>query len=290
MSLKALLIPTLNRPPSRLKLRAFTQDVTIPKVIHQTFYTRDLPAKLQENVDLIRHLNPDWEYRFYDDSDIAAFIQAHYPAQVWRYFERIDPRYGAARADLFRYLLMYKMGGVYLDIKSLVTRPIELLKDDTLLLSNWEQVSGEFDWGGHYELRDIPAGEYQQWHIVCAPGHPCLKAVIEAVLSNIDKYDPNLHGTGKKGVLRVTGPIAYTIAIHRIRHEHPHRIVDIKAELGFEYNVYRDQSHEKAFKSHYSLQTAPVVRLGWAKRQITYLYALMQATHNMRQRRRANRA
>lgn len=290
MSLKALLIPTLNRPPSRSRLPSFPEGLTIPKIIHQTFYTRDLPEKLQENVDIIRQLNPEWEYRFYDDSDIAAFIQSNYPAHVWHYFERINSRYGAARADLFRYLLMYKMGGIYLDIKSVVTRPIQLREDDKLLLSNWEQKSGEFDWGGHYELRDIAAGEYQQWHIVCAPGHPCLKAVIEAVLSNIDTYDPSLHGVGKKGVLRVTGPVAYTMAIHRIQKQHAHRVVDITAELGLEYNVYRDQSHEKEFKSHYSLQTASVVQLGWAKRQLTHLYALMQAVHDMRQRRRANQA
>lgn len=290
MSLKALFIPTLNRPPARPKLDTFTEGDAIPKIIHQTFYSRDLPAKLQANVDLIRHLNPEWEYRFYDDVDIAEFIQTHYPAEVWRYFERIDSRYGAARADLFRYLLMYKMGGVYLDIKSVVTRPIQLQKNDKLLLSNWARVSGEFDWGGHYELRHIAAGEYQQWHIVCAPGHPCMKAVIETVLANIDSYNPSLHGVGKKGVLRVTGPVAYTVAIHRIQKEHAHRVVDITAELGFEYNVYRDQSHEKEFKSHYSLQTAPVVRLGWAKRQLTHVYALMQATHNVRERRRANGA
>ena len=288
MSLKALLIPTLNRPQARPKLENFDECDTIPKIIHQTFYTRDLPDKLQANVDLIRHLNPEWEYRFYDDDDIAEFIQTHYPDKVWRYFERINPCYGAARADLFRYLLMYKIGGVYLDIKSVATRPIQLKKDDRLLLSNWTRVSGEFDWGGHYELRHIEAGEYQQWHIICAPGHPCIKAVIENVLANIDTYDPSLHGTGKKGVLRVTGPVAYTLAIHRIQSEHPHRVVDIRSELGFEYNVYQNQSHEKEFKSHYSLQTAPIVRLNWVKRQLTHVYAMIQATHDMYARQRTN--
>ena len=262
----------------------------IPKIFHQTFYTRNLPEKLKASVDLICHLHPDWEYRFYDDEDIAIFIQTHYPAEIWRYFERIDPRYGAARADLFRYLLMYRIGGVYLDIKSAVTRPIQLQKDDKLLLSNWTRVNGEFDWGGHYELRHIAAGEYQQWHIVCVPGHPCIKAVIETVLQNIDSYDPSLHGIGKKGVLRVTGPIAYTVAIHRIQSDYSHRIVDIKDELGFEYNVYQDQSHEKVFKSHYSVQTAPVVRLSWIKRQLNRVYALIQAIHNARVRRQENNA
>jgi len=290
MSLKALLIPTLNRPPVHPRLDDFTMGEAIPKIIHQTFYTRDLPEKLAANVDQLRRLNPEWEYRFYDDADIAVFIQAHYPAEVWRYFERIDPSYGAARADFFRYLLMYKMGGIYLDIKSVMTRPIQLGDDDRLLLSHWPQVSEGFDWGGHYELRHIAAGEYQQWHIVCTPGHPCIKAVIETVLANIDKYDPSLHGVGKKGVLRVTGPIAYTTAIHRIQQNYPHRVVDIEAELGFEYNVYRDQSHEKEFKSHYSRQVTPVVRIGWTKRQFSRVYGLIQAIHDARVRRRENGA
>lgn len=282
MSLKALLIPTLNRQPLRAKLETITQGGGIPKIIHQTFYTRILSATLQANVENLKRLNPDWEYRFYDDNDIAIFIQSNYPSFVWRYFQRIDPCYGAARADFFRYLLMYKVGGVYLDIKSVAKRPFELQHDDMLLLANWKRVSGEFDWGGHYELRNIAEGEYQQWHIVCAPGHPCMKAVLENVMGNIDAYDPSLHGVGKKGVLRVTGPVAYTMAIHRIKDQHAHRVVDITAELGLEYNIYRDQSHEKVFKSHYSAQTAPVVRLGWAKRYLTTVYALFQAIHNMR--------
>jgi mannosyltransferase OCH1-like enzyme len=289
MSLKALLIPTLNRPPKRALLASIAEGDKIPRIIHQTFYDRTLPAQLQANVDRLRQLNPGWEYRFYDDSDIAAFIESNYPPLVWRYFERIDPRYGAARADLFRYLLMYKVGGVYLDIKSAATRPIDagLNEDDRFLLSKWERASGDFEgWGCSYDLRHIPGGEYQQWQIVCVPGHPYMKAVLETVLANIDAYDPSLHSVGKNGVLRVTGPIAYTIAIDRILSQHPHRVLDSRNDLGFEYNVYRNQSHETAFKSHYSLQTAPVVRLGLAKRQLTHLYALMQATHNLLQRSR----
>jgi inositol phosphorylceramide mannosyltransferase catalytic subunit len=282
MSLKSLLIPTLNQPPRRSLLAPLPAGESIPRILHQTFYDRTLPPELQRNVDRLRTLNPDWEYRFYDDADIRAFILEHYGSQVLHYFERIGPQYGAARADLFRYLLMYKVGGVYLDIKSAATRALDevIRPDDRFLLSNWNpDFTG---WGHHYELRNLKRGEFQQWYIACAPGHPFMKEVLETVLENIDRYDPSLHGVGKNGVLRVTGPIAYTLAIHRALDAHPHRFADSEKELGFDYNLYRGQSHETVFRSHYSVQTAPVVRLGVRKRCLSRVYGLVQYLHDLR--------
>jgi len=284
MSIKELLIPTLNRPPKTERMPVFELGASIPRIIHQTFYERALSPTLQANVDRLRALNPGWEYRFYDDADVAAFIKAHYPPLIWAYFERIDPRYGAARADFFRYLLMYKVGGVYLDIKSTVTRPLDagLRPDDRYILSKWHLPNGEYEHKGLvYDLRHFEGGEYQQWHIICAPGHPFLKAVMETVLSNIDAYDPYLHQTGKRGVLRLTGPITYTMAIHRIMNHHPHRVVDGRKQIGLEYNVYGEHlEHAQVFKGHYSMQTASIVRLRPFKRQLSRVYGLAQYMHD----------
>jgi len=285
MSLKARLIPPLNRIPQRQRIPALAAGDSIPRIIHQTFYDRKLTPQLQENVDRLRALNPGWEYRFYDDADVAAFIKGNYPALVWEYFERIDPRYGAARADLFRYLLLYKVGGVYLDIKSSATRPLDevIRPDDRFLLSKWHRADGQYEVReGHYDIRHLDGGEYQQWHVVGAPGHPFLKAVIETTLANIDLYDPYLHQTGKRGVLRLTGPITYSLAIDPIMARHPHRVVDSRNELGFEYNVYPNQSHQNVFKSHYSMQTAPIVRMKPHKRVLSQVYRLMQYVHDRR--------
>jgi mannosyltransferase OCH1-like enzyme len=271
MSIKQLLIPTLNRPPRTERMPVFQQGTSIPRIIHQTFYERSLSTTLQANVDRLRELNPGWEYRFYDDADVEAF-------------KRIDPRYGAARADFFRYLLMYKVGGVYLDIKSTVTRSLDagLRPDDRYILSKWHLPNGEYEHKGLvYDLRDFEGGEYQQWHIICASGHPFLKVVMDTVLSNIDHYDPYLHQTGKRGVLRLTGPITYTKAIHRIINLHPHRVIDGRKEIGLEYNVYGEHlEHAQVFKGHYSRQTAPIVKLLPFKRQLSRLYGVAQYVHD----------
>src|ERR1700743_3181430 len=90
------------------RLPRMEQGSSIPRVLHQTYPSRILPAAFQETVRRLRELHPNWEYRFYDDNDVAEYIRNHYGEEIFAYFNRIDPRYGAARADVFRYLLMYR--------------------------------------------------------------------------------------------------------------------------------------------------------------------------------------
>ena len=46
----------------------------IPKIIHQSFATQELPKEIVENIEKIKKINPTWEYRFYDDNDVFKFI------------------------------------------------------------------------------------------------------------------------------------------------------------------------------------------------------------------------
>jgi hypothetical protein len=117
---------------------------------------------------------------------------------------------------------------------------------------------------------------------VAAPGHPFLRAVIARVMGNIDRYDPWRHGTGRAGVLWLTGPTAYSLAIEPLRGAHAHRMVDPLHDLGFHYTVTGAGSHRRYFSSHYSQHTFPVVKLvgprrlkgmaySWAKRAKRWL-------------------
>lgn len=224
--------------------------------------------------------NPAWEYRFYLDSDIERFIRSEYGNAILQMYKRLDPAYGAARADLFRYLLMYRIGGLYLDIKSTVTRPIDdiVQPGDRYLLSGWHNAPGEeFEsWGTAAEIRDLLPSEYQQWHIVAAPGHPFLRAVIERVLNNIASYRPWQHGIGHKGVYSVTGPIAYTLAIHPLTEQYPHRYERYNDSLGLKYSIYSFYGHHALFKGHYVKQVRPVVMMRglWALPSKIYCFGL----------------
>jgi mannosyltransferase OCH1-like enzyme len=159
-------------------------------------------------------------------------------------------------------LLLYKYGGVYLDIKSSLAKPLDdiLQPYDSYILCNWDnQKGGKHEgFGLHKEVSAIDGGELQQWHIISAPGSPFLRAVIDTVLTNIDLYRPWLHGVGKMGVLRVTGPIPYTLAISPLRSKYAHRYERNNEALGLIYSALNSE-HKNIFKNHYSLQTYPVI-------------------------------
>lgn len=284
MRLMERLFPPLNRGAGKFELPMIPQGQAIPRLIHQTFRSRNLPLELLDNVQKIKSMNPGWTHQIHDDADIEAFILAVYGRRVLRYYHRINPKYGAARADLFRYLLLYKYGGVYLDIKSTLNKPLDtiLLPDDRYVLSQWQNKAGEAHagWGQASDLLDVPGGEFQQWHIVAVPGHPFLRAVIENVLSNIDRYNPWLHGTGSSGVFRVTGPVAYTLAIQPLLGKHRHRL-SCDSELGFEYTLFKTASHRPLFSSHYAKQTESLIQMSGVADLSARLYDLVKRSKRL---------
>jgi inositol phosphorylceramide mannosyltransferase catalytic subunit len=251
-----------------LILPAFELGKCIPTTIHQTYPTSELPVPLQTNVDILKAANAGWEHTLYTDPDIERFIRKTYGAAILASYLRLNPEYGPARADLFRYLLIYRLGGVYLDIKSTFDRPISeaVAGDEMFILSQWRNgPDGAHPHFGLYrELAHIPGGEFQQWHIIAAPGHPFLRAAIIRVLDNIDRYQPWKLGVGRIGVLRTTGPIPYTLAIDGT--DAPHRRIAHESEIGLVYSIGGGYEHGRVFKRHYSTLDSCVVEPAvWAR-------------------------
>jgi len=87
----------------------------IPLKLFQTWNTRKLPNKMNENVMTLQKQNPEFEYYLYDDNDCKEFIKSNFPSDVLNAFEALVP--GAYKADLWRYCILYINGGIYLDIK-----------------------------------------------------------------------------------------------------------------------------------------------------------------------------
>jgi len=259
------------------KLPFFEEGEEIPKLIHQIFfYPIQLPDELKDNIEILKVRNPTWKHHIYDDADIQSIIAEIYGARVLDYINRINPKYGAAKADLFRYLLLYKFGGVYLDIKSNCLNSFDdvIEPSDRFILTHWKNQPGQQHegFGKQKELMHIPNGEFQQWHIITAAGHPFLREIIERVLNNIDKYNPWFDGTGGTGVLKLTGPVAYTLAIYPILGQHKHRVIDTDV-IGLQYNALA-KSHKVIFKSHYLSQTESIIKFRGYKKISGQIYSM----------------
>jgi hypothetical protein len=87
----------------------------IPLNIYLTWGTKELPIKMQENVDRMKKVNPEFNIQLYDDYDCREFIKKHFSKDILTAFDTLKP--GAYKADLWRLCILYINGGIYSDIK-----------------------------------------------------------------------------------------------------------------------------------------------------------------------------
>lgn len=153
----------------------------IPLNIYQTWHTKDLPILMQKTVDIIIKNNPIFCYQLFDDNDCREFIKNNFIEHVLYAYDSLIP--GAYKADLWRYCILYKNGGIYLDIKY---EPINNFK--FINLTEKEHWVLDIDKYGIYNAL-----------IVCKPNNNILLKAINKVVENVKNrfYGINsLHPTG----------------------------------------------------------------------------------------------
>lgn len=104
--------------PARASIEYFQK---IPKIIWQTINTNRVPVYIKSYADTWINLNPEYEYRFHDDCDIIHFLKTDFPDYLEGYKKL---KYGASKADLWRYLIIYKYGGIYADMDCKCITPL----------------------------------------------------------------------------------------------------------------------------------------------------------------------
>lgn len=158
------------------------------KTIYQTWYKKQLPETIQKSVDLMLQLNPEYSYELSDDEDMKKFITDNFDERIQEAFNSL--KVGAAKADLWRYLILFKNGGVYLDVDSVIYSPLKtLITDDCAVIT-----------------REKNPGKFVQWCLMFPAGHPILKICIDKCVTNI--LDKKIND-----ILELTGPVVYSQSI-----------------------------------------------------------------------------
>lgn len=169
----------------------------IPKNIFQTWYTKDLPAEILNIINRMKELNPDYSHFIYTDEEMDEFVKQHYPGLIYECYSKLNLI--VAKADFWRYLVLHKYGGVYLDIDS----SIEMRLDDFIRNEDSAIISTECG-------RDT----FTQWALVFDIRHPILKKTIDFIVDNI------INNRYPHDVMHMTGPIVFTQAIKHIHQEY----------------------------------------------------------------------
>jgi mannosyltransferase OCH1-like enzyme len=171
---------------------------------------------------------------------------------------KINPSYGAMRADFFRYCVLYLYGGIYLDIKSKLTYPLfKLIKKDDICILDIPRNNLE-PW-----RKNEPT--YEQWLLIFAPRHPYLLAVINQIYQYInDNYIPttinNISLSTKGKILNITGPDSFTKAINNfISSNKPlHRNLDYCKFSDLNCHINYRKMYKINNKRHYSELNEPL--------------------------------
>lgn len=94
----------------------------VPLVIYQSWQSHIVPKGMKQNILNTIANNSEFDYYLYSDADSRAFIKKYYDDDVVAAFDSLVP--GAYKSDLWRYCILYKLGGVYFDIKMVPLVPL----------------------------------------------------------------------------------------------------------------------------------------------------------------------
>lgn len=139
----------------------------IPLNIYQTWYTKDLLPKMKLAVNYIKINNPEFNYELFDDNDCREFIKNNFEQNILNAYDSLIP--GAYKADLWRYCILYKKGGIYLDIKYVPVFNFKLIN-----LIDKEHWILDCDKKGIYNAL-----------LVCLPGNQILWRAINEIAYNV---------------------------------------------------------------------------------------------------------
>ena len=149
-----------------------TRRKVIPLHIYQVWHDfKEMPSSVKESIQLLKEQNPEFEHHLYDEAMCREYIQKNFPKRVVQAFDKVVPY--ALKADIWRYCILYKKGGVYLDSKYYGINGFKLIQ-----LTDKE-----------YFCRDVKFAHYAIYNafIICKPGNKKLLQSIKQFVKNTEE-------------------------------------------------------------------------------------------------------
>ena len=158
----------------------------------------------------------------FTDADIEKWMEEHFPAGTPEHgaFHSIHPQWGVARSDLWRLLVIWVHGGLYLDMKS-VARGTPPPLEGKMITTRWRVRTS---------CNDVQVDEVINWYVYAPKGSPVLRHLIDALINNLKAEQSNTRSNeyhklvdadscaseAKARVLYTTGPRAVSLALEKM--------------------------------------------------------------------------
>lgn len=183
---------------SQQRLSQSSTNTGIPRKLHQTWKTANLPPRYAAFADGWRYHHPGWEYTLWTDADLRQLVAQRYPDFLPTFDSYVDP---ICRADLGRYLVLHAHGGVYADLDCECLKPVDaLLSAGGVVLAAEPAEHAAGGAAAQRGLTSIPGNAF----LASEPGHRFWDRVFAATTACAGLPDP-LDATGPFLLARVLG-------------------------------------------------------------------------------------
>jgi FkbM family methyltransferase len=194
--------------------------------VFQTYKTGVFDAEHAQRLLAQRARYADHNFFFYDDASMDAYMLQYWShRKIFEVFQ--SACFGATKADIWRYCVLFHYGGIYVDVDSELGFDPQSIDPQARELISFEEnvlagVFNGYDWPhasvftprgfAHPKLMH-PQNICLQWALVFAPSHPVLYRVIENIESTYEYFCDRSFENVLYAVVNFTGPVAYTRAI-----------------------------------------------------------------------------
>jgi mannosyltransferase OCH1-like enzyme len=222
----------------------YTYNSIITLHLYTCWHTKDLPPLMQQNYNYLVESNPRINFHLYDENDCRNFIRDNFDSDVLDAYNSLIPC--SYKSDLWRFCILYKKGGIYLDIKYKCVNNFKFIE-----LTEEE----------HF-VRDRGNGLVYTALIVTLPNNEIMKECINHIVNNVkNKYYGNssLDPTGP-GLL---GKFFSNKQINELNMYHEGSYVENKLNeyyivknntiILFNYHGYRDEQSLVQKNKYYSI-------------------------------------
>lgn len=202
---------------------AVTKHNKIPRIIWQTNYSNRLTLPVYLNYLFNRLMSLSYEYRYVSTQERLEYIKKNASNETYNNYRLLND--GAAQADLWRLIVLYNEGGVYVDIDANFVWPLS-------------KMIGNDDDAVYVRVKNNT--EITNYFIASAPNNVDLKNAINLIVNNIKAKDV------KDGIYNMTGPgILNTVIKGKKVTSRSHRYACIQGTFTNEHFQYLDKPGSK---------------------------------------------
>lgn len=200
-----------------------------------------LPECVKDVMEENKKQNPEYTFKFYDYDAIKKYIYENTNERIINTFNLINPECYTCISDFFRYIIIYKEGGIYLDVKTKINKPLrEWVTDDKIHIGVWIWHDyNELDY--YYDSNHKPKSSKRQMlqnAFMFPPRHSLLKNVIHDMCNQLNNH--------VNDILEATGPNMYTRSIAPQLKYYDYKIYDDGDDL-YNNNITFDGTYGKYY-------------------------------------------